>query len=136
MVSASSRATTCTTTAWPVGQARCLGIYHVLRLAGPTAVARQRGPNRNLRAADGDWCSSARHVGPGNPCPAGSTPKAVAIRAVDVPDSVQGSSGSGGTSTSVTGKITAAYVMTSNAALAKVKGVTSFWSCASTSATV
>ena len=61
---------------------------------------------------------------PGNPCPAGSTPKVMAISAVDVPNSVQGTSGSGGTSTSVTGAITAAYVMTSNAAIAKVKGVT------------
>ena len=61
---------------------------------------------------------------PGNPCPTGSTPKAMAISAVDVPDSVQGTSGSGGTSTSVTGAITAAYVMTSDAALAKTKGVT------------
>ena len=61
---------------------------------------------------------------PGNPCPSNATPKAVAISAVDVPNSVQGTSGSGGTSTSVTGQITAAYVMTSNAAVAKAKGVT------------
>jgi hypothetical protein len=61
---------------------------------------------------------------PGNPCPAGAVNKSVAISAVDVPNSVQGTSGSGGTSTSVTGSITAAYVMTSNAAVAKAKGVT------------
>ena len=60
---------------------------------------------------------------PGNPCPAGSTTKSMAISAVDVRNSMQGTSGSGGTSTSVTGAITAAYVMTSNAALAKTKGV-------------
>ncbi len=61
---------------------------------------------------------------PGNPCPAGSTPKAIAISAVDVPNSVQGTPGSGGTSTSVTGVITAAYVLTSNAATARATGVT------------
>jgi manganese oxidase len=60
---------------------------------------------------------------PGDPCPAGSTPKAVAVSAVDVPNSVQGTSSSGGTSTSVTGSITAAYVLTANAAAAKVSGV-------------
>jgi manganese oxidase len=63
-------------------------------------------------------------VDPGNPCPADSTPKAVAISAVDVPNSIQGTSGSNGTSTSLNGAITAAYVMTSNAAVAKAKGVT------------
>jgi hypothetical protein len=63
-------------------------------------------------------------VDPGNPCPADSVNKAIAISAVDVPNSVQGTSGSNGTSTSVTGSITAAYVMTSNAAVAKAKGVT------------
>ncbi len=63
-------------------------------------------------------------VDPGNPCPAGSTPKSVAISAVDVPNSVQGTSGKNGTSTSVTGLITAAYVLTSNAAVAKTTGVT------------
>ncbi|MEO8267388.1 MAG: hypothetical protein ABI706_17950 [Ilumatobacteraceae bacterium] len=61
---------------------------------------------------------------PGNPCPAGSVNKAIAVSAVDVPNSVQGTAGSGGTSTSVTGSITAAYVLTSNAATAKAKGVT------------
>ncbi|MEY2400611.1 MAG: hypothetical protein QOJ08_722 [Ilumatobacteraceae bacterium] len=61
---------------------------------------------------------------PGNPCPAGSVSKAVAISAVDMPNSVQGTNSSNGTGTSVTGVITAAYVMTSNAAVAKVKGVT------------
>ncbi len=60
---------------------------------------------------------------PGNPCPGGSTPKSVAVSAVDVPNSVQGTNGSGGTSTSVTGAITAAYVLTSNAASAKLSGV-------------
>ena len=58
-------------------------------------------------------------VDPGNPCPAGSTDKTVAISAVDVPNSVQGTSGSGGTSTSVTGAITAAYVLTQDAAAAQ-----------------
>ena len=61
---------------------------------------------------------------PGNPCPAGSVNKAVAISAVDVPNSVQGTSGSGGTSTAVTGAVTAAYVLTANAGTAKAKGVT------------
>ncbi len=61
---------------------------------------------------------------PGNPCPAGSVNKAVAISAVDIPNSVQGTTGSGGTSTSVSGSITAAYVLTSNAAAARAKGVT------------
>ena len=60
---------------------------------------------------------------PGNPCPAGAINKTFAISAVDVPDSMQGTSGSHGTSTNVTGAITAAYVMTSNAAAAKAKGV-------------
>ncbi|MDP9463153.1 MAG: hypothetical protein M3P52_00905, partial [Actinomycetota bacterium] len=60
---------------------------------------------------------------PGNPCPAGSTAKSVAISAVDVPNSVQGTNGSNGTSTSVTGTITAAYVLTANAATAKIAGV-------------
>ena len=48
---------------------------------------------------------------PGNPCPAGAINKTFAISAVDVPDSMQGTSGSHGTSTNVTGAITAAYVM-------------------------
>ena len=60
---------------------------------------------------------------PGDPCPAGSTDKTFAISAVDVPNSVQGTSGSGGTGTSVTGTVTAAYVMTANATIAKTKGV-------------
>ena len=59
---------------------------------------------------------------PGNPCPAGALNKTFAISAVDVPDSMQGTAGKNGTSTSVTGAITAAYVMTSNAAAAKVEG--------------
>lgn len=60
---------------------------------------------------------------PGSPCPAGATNKSLAISAVDVPNSVQGTSGSGGTSTSVTGAITAAYVLTPNALTAKTQGV-------------
>jgi hypothetical protein len=63
-------------------------------------------------------------VDPGSPCPADAVQRVVAISAVDVPNSVQGTSGSGGTSTSLTGAITAAYVMTSNAAAAMAKGVT------------
>ena len=61
---------------------------------------------------------------PGQPCPAGATNKSVAISAVDVPNSVQGTPGSNGTSTSVSGSITATYVLTANAATAKLKGVT------------
>jgi hypothetical protein len=61
---------------------------------------------------------------PGEPCPAGAPAKSVAISAVDVPNSVQGTPGSNGTSTNVSGSITAAYVLTANAATAKVKGVT------------
>ena len=62
-------------------------------------------------------------LNPGNPCPEGAAQKAVAISAVDVPNSVQGTSGSGGTSTNITGAVTAAYVLTANAAEARAKGV-------------
>ena len=63
-------------------------------------------------------------VDPGNPCPAGSTAKTVAISAVDVPSSAQGTNGSGGTSSNLEGFITAAYVLTPDAAAAKTNGVT------------
>jgi manganese oxidase len=105
------------------------GAWGIMRVLPKTSTGLQPLPDNN--APGGIYTQPAvtgarppATTNPGNPCPAGAVQKSIAISAVDVPNSVQGTSGKNGTSTSVTGAITAAYVLTANAAAAKTSGVT------------
>ncbi len=102
------------------------GIMRVLPKGSPTlqALPLYDKPSGTYRQPAVTGLRPPATTTPGQPCPVGATTKSVAISAVDIPNSVQGTPGSGGTSTSVSGSIAAAYVLTANAATAEARGVT------------